>query len=155
MTEANTRAPRATKSRSTEERRKPWAPPSRLEAPPAPEGYVHRWIRTSIRNEEDTMNVHTRLREGWEPVRAEEYPDYSYPVIDEGKHAGIIGQGGLMLCRIPVETAQERSEYYGTRTREQMTAVDQDMMKEQHPSMPMHQSRQSRVSFGGRTSDSE
>jgi len=101
------------------------------------------------------MNVHTRLREGWEPVKAEEYPNYSYPVIDEGKNAGIIGQGGLMLCRIPAETAQERSEYYGLRTREQMNAVDQDMMKEQHPSMPMHQSRQSRVSFGGRSNDSE
>ena len=153
MTETN-RTPRAAKNRSTEERRKPWAPPSRLEAPEAPEGYVHRWIRTSMRNEEDTMNVHTKLREGWEPVRAEEYPDYNYPVIDEGKHAGIIGQGGLMLCRIPAETAQERSEYYGLRTREQMTAVDQDMMKEQHPSMPMHSDRQSRVSFGGRKSDS-
>jgi len=153
MTETN-RTPRAAKNRSTEERRKPWAPPSRLEAPEAPEGYVHRWIRTSMRNEEDTMNVHTKLREGWEPVRAEEYPDYNYPVIDEGRHAGVIGQGGLMLCRIPAETAQERSEYYGIRTREQMTAVDQDMMKEQHPSMPMHSDRQSRVSFGGRKSDS-
>lgn len=155
MTEANTRAPRATKNRSEEERRKPWAPPSRLEAPPAPEGFVHRWIRTSIRNEEDTMNVYTRLREGWEPVRAEEFPGYDYPVIDEGKHAGVIGQGGLMLCRIPAETAQERSEYYGIRTREQMTAVDQDMMKEQHPSMPMHSDRSSRVSFGGRKSDTK
>ena len=155
MTEAktNTRTPRAAKDRSTEERRKPWAPPSRLEAPPAPEGYVHRWIRTAIRGEDDKMNVHTRLREGWEPVRAEEYPGYEYPVIDEGKHAGVIGQGGLMLARIPAETAQERSEYYGNRTREQMTAVDQDMMKEQHPSMPMHSDRQSRVSFGGRKSD--
>lgn len=155
MSEQNTRTPRAAKTRSTEERRRPWAPPSRLEAPPAPEGYVHRWIRTSIRNDEDTMNVHSRLREGWEPVRAEEYPDYQYPVIDEGKHAGVIGQGGLMLCRIPEETAQERAAYYGNRTREQMTAVDQDMMKEQHPSMPMSANRQSRVSFGGRTSDSE
>ena len=154
MTETN-RTPRAAKNRSTEERRKPWAPPSRLEAPEAPEGYVHRWIRTSMRNEEDSMNVHTKLREGWEPVRAEEYPDYNYPVIDEGRHAGVIGQGGLMLCRIPAETARERSEYYGLRTREQMTAVDQDMMKEQHPSMPMHSDRQSRVSFGGRKSDSE
>jgi len=155
MNEQNTRKPRAATTRSTEERRKPWAPPSRLEAPNPPEGYVHRWIRTSIRNEDDSMNVHSRLREGWEPVRAEEYPEYQYPVIDEGKHAGVIGQGGLMLCRIPAETAQERAEYYGTRTREQMTAVDQDMMKEQHHSMPMSANRQSRVSFGGRTSDSE
>jgi len=105
-----------------------------------------------MRGEEDKTNVFTKLREGWEPVRADEYPDYQAPVIDDGKYAGVIGNGGLMLCRIPVETANERSEYYGLRTREQMQAVDQDLMKESHPSMPIHQSRQSRVSFGGRGS---
>ena len=152
MTEANTRAPRATKTRSTEERRKPWAPPSRLDAPPAPEGYVHRWIRTSMRNEEDTMNVHTKLREGWEPVRADEYPEMAgqFPTIDEGQHAGVIGVGGLMLARIPEETVEERTEYYREQTRKQMDAVDQNLMREQHPSMPIHTDRKSRVSFGGK-----
>ena len=149
------RTPRASATRDKETRRKPWAPPSRLDAPPAPDGYVHRWIRIAMRGEEDKTNVFTKLREGWEPVRADEYPEYQAPVIDEGKYAGVIGQGGLMLCRIPVETAQERSAYYGLRTREQMQAVDQDLMKDQHPSMPIHQSRQSRVSFGGRARDSE
>lgn len=151
MTE-NTRTPRATQTREKESRRKPWAPPSHLDAPPAPDGYVHRWIRIAMRGEEDKTNVFSKLREGWEPVRADEYPDYQAPVIDNGKYAGVIGQGGLMLCRLPVETARERSEYYGLRTREQMQAVDQDLMKEQHPSMPIHQNRQSRVSFGGRGS---
>ena len=149
------RKPRESVTREATTRRKPWAPPSHLEAPKPPAGYVHRWIRVAMRGEEDKMNVNSKLREGWEPVRADEYPDYEAPVIDDGRYAGVIGQGGLMLCRIPVETAQERSAYYGTRTREQMVAVDQDLMKEQHPSMPIHQSRQSRVSFGGRTSDSE
>ena len=151
----DTRTPRASATRETQTRRKPWAPPSHLDAPPAPEGYVHRWVRVAMRGEEDKMNVHNRLREGWEPVRADEYPDYQAPVIDDGRYAGVIGQGGLMLCRLPVETAQERSAYYGTRTREQMVAVDQDLMKEQHPSMPINQTRQSRVSFGGRARDSD
>jgi hypothetical protein len=151
----DTRTPRASATRETTTRRKPWAPPSHLDAPKAPEGFVHRWVRVAMRGEEDKMNVHNRLREGWEPVRADEYPDYQAPVIDEGRYAGVIGQGGLMLCRLPVETAHERSAYYGNRTREQMVAVDQDLMKEQHPSMPIHQSRQSRVSFGGRGRDSE
>jgi len=155
MTTDNKRTPRASETRETTARRKPWAPPSRLDAPPAPDGYVHRWIRVAMRGEDDKMNVHSKLREGWEPVRADEYPDYEAPVIDEGRFEGVIGNGGLMLCRIPIETAQERSAYYGNRTREQMQAVDQDLMKEQHPSMPIHQSRQSRVSFGGRRSDSE
>ena len=149
------RKPRESATRETETRRKPWAPPSRLAAPEAPAGYVHRWIRTAMRGEDDKMNVNTKLREGWEPVRKDEYPDYEAPTIDEGRFEGVIGQGGLMLCRIPVETAQERSAYYGTRTREQMAAVDQDLMKDQHPSMPISNNRQSRVSFGGSRRDSE
>jgi len=149
------RKPRASSTREKTERRKPWAPPNRLEAPDPPEGYVHRWIRLSMRGEEDKMNVNTKLREGWEPVRKDEYPDYEAPTIDEGRYEGVIGQGGLMLCRIPVETAQERSAYYGNRTREQMVAVDQDLMKDQHPSMPISNNRQSRVSFGGSRGDSK
>ena len=149
------RKSRESETRETQTRRKPWAPPSRLEAPEAPAGYVHRWIRVAMRGEEDKMNVNTKLREGWEPVRKDEYPDYEAPTIDEGRYEGVIGQGGLMLCRIPVETAQERSAYYGNRTREQMVAVDQDLMKAQHPSMPISNNRQSRVSFGGSRRDSE
>jgi hypothetical protein len=146
------RTPRTADTREKESRRKPWAPPSVLDAPAAPEGYKHRWVRASIRGEEDKGNVFNRLRQGYEPVRAEEHPDYQAPTIDDGKHAGVIGNGGLILTRVPVETAHERTEFYGNRTREQMTAVDQDLMKEQHPSMPINQQRQSRVSFGGRKS---
>ena len=141
---------RTSETRETESRRKPWAPPSVLDAPPPPEGYKHRWVRSAIRGEEDKGNVFNRLRQGYEPVRADEHPGYQAPTIEDGKHAGIIGNGGLILTRVPVETAHERTEYYGGRTREQMDAVDQDLMKEQHPSMPINQSRQSRVSFGGR-----
>lgn len=146
------RTPRTADTRATESRRKPWAPPSVLDAPAAPEGYKHRWVRASIRGEEDKGNVFNRLRQGYEPVRAEEHPEYQAPTIDDGKHAGVIGNGGLILTRVPVETAHERTEFYGNRTREQMAAVDQDLMKEQHPSMPINQQRQSRVSFGGRKS---
>ncbi len=148
------RKPRASETRESETRRKPWAPPSHLAAPDAPDGFVHRWIRVAMRGEEDKMNVNSKLREGWEPVRKDEYPNYEAPV-DEGRYEGVIGQGGLMLCRIPVETVDERTAYYGGRTREQMTAVDQDLMKEQHPSMPITNSRQSRVSFGGSRRDSD
>jgi hypothetical protein len=149
------RKARASETRETETRRKPWAPPSHLAAPDAPEGFVHRWIRLAMRGEEDKMNVNSKLREGWEPVRKDEYPHHEASTIDGGRYNGIIGQGGLMLCRIPLETVAERTEYYGGRTREQMTAVDQDLMKEQHPSMPISNNRQSRVSFGGSRRDSD
>lgn len=147
------RTPRESATREAISRRKPWAPPSLLDAPPAPEGYKHRWVRSSIRGEEDKGNVFNRLRQGYEPVRADEHPEYQAPTVEEGKHAGIIGNGGLILTRVPIETANERTAYYGGRTREQMDAVDQDLMKEQHPSMPINQQRQSRVSFGGRKAD--
>ena len=152
---ADTRTTRKSETRDKETRRKPWAPPNYLEAPDPPDGYVHRWIRVAMRGEEDKMNVNARLREGWEPVRKDEYPDYEAPTIDDGRYEGVIGQGGLMLCRIPEETANERAEYYGDRTREQMVAVDQDLMKDQHPSMPISNNRQSRVTFGGSRRDSE
>ena len=145
------RTPRETKSRANTQRRKPWAPPSKLEAPEAPAGYKHRWIRTSIRGEDDKTNVAARLREGYEPVRADEYPELAdrFPIIEDGKHAGVIGVGGLMLCRIPEETVDERTEYYREQTRNQMRAVDDNLLREQHPSMPMFNDRHSRVSFGG------
>lgn len=151
MADTIKRTSRDAESRAKTQRRKPWAPPSKLDAPAAPAGYKHRWIRTSLRGEEDKMNVNAKLREGWEPVRADEYPDEAgmYPTIDDGQHAGVIGVGGLMLARIPEETVQERTEHYREQTRQQMDAVDQNLMNEQHPSMPIHNERKSRVSFGG------
>ena len=143
------RTKREANTRANSTRRKPWSPPSRLEAPKPPEGYRQRWIRTNIRGEEDQMNVHAKLREGWDPVRADEYPDSDFSTITEGKHAGVIGQGGLILARIPEETALERNDYYRGRTRNQMTAVDENLMKESHPSMPIQKERQGRVTFGG------
>ena len=148
------RKPRNQNTREDNSRRKPWAPPSRLQAPDAPDGYVHRWIRTEVRGEDDKTNIYTRLQEGWEPVRSDEYPDMDVPTIEDGKYAGMIGTGGLMLARIPEETVHERAEYFGTRTRQQMQAVDSDLMKEQHPSMPITNDRQSRVNFGGSQGDS-
>ena len=149
MTDSKKRTPRETQTREKTARRKPWAPPSTLDAPPAPHGYVHRWVRTAIRGDDDQNNVYSRMREGWEPVRADEYPETEFPVIQDGKHAGVIGSGGLMLCRIPQETVDERTEYYRDQTRNQMKAVDENLMREQHPSMPITSDRQSRVTFGG------
>ena len=144
------RTPRKETTREAASRRKPWTPPNRLNAPEPPEGYKHRWIRISTRGEDDKVNVHTKMDEGWEPVRAEEYPSRDLPTIEDGKYAGVIGTGGLMLARMPLETVKERNEFYRGRTREQMTAVDSDLMREQHPSMPITNDRQTRVSFGGR-----
>lgn len=144
------KTPRSNDTRDKSARRRPWAPPSSLDAPPAPEGYVHRWIRASVMGFDDKKNLSARVREGFELVRADEYPDFEAPTIQDGRHAGVIGVGGLVLARFPVETRDERNAYYGKRTQDQLKAVDNDLMREQHPSMPISNERQSRVTFGGR-----
>ena len=144
------RTPRNTATRETESRRKPWTPPSSLDAPPPPEGYVHRWIRESVMGYDDNKNLSARLREGFELVRADEYPDFAAPTIQDGKHAGVIGVGGLILARFPLESKTERDRFYREKTADQMTAVDNDLMSEQHSSMPIHNDRQSRVTFGAK-----
>ena len=144
-------------SRSSSEtksvRNKPWTPPSSLDAPPAPKGYVHRWIRTEFMGQEDTGNVSKKLREGWEFVRAEEIKnnlgDHDYPVIRKGQYQGLIGVGGLVLARIPEEIVEQRKQYFKNITADQIKAVDNDILREQRPEMPINVNRQSRVTFGG------
>lgn len=149
------RTPRAETSRAKSSRPKAWKPPSSLDAPPAPEGYAHRWIRMEVNGQDDRKNLSARLREGFELVRAEEYPDWELPSINDGKHAGVIGVGGLVLARIPLELAAQRNAYYRRQTNEQLAAVDNDLMRESNPTMPITKpERQSRVTFGGnRSSD--
>ena len=140
---------RASQTRSKTERPKVWTPPSSLDAPPAPDGFRHRWIRAESLGFQDTKNVSARLREGFELVRADEYPDTQYPVITDGKYAGVIGVGGLLLARISEEIAKQRAAYIDSLSKGQDEAVEHDLMKEQHKSMPINVDRQSRVTFGG------
>ena len=140
---------RASSTRSKTERPKVWTPPSSLDAPPAPDGFRHRWIRAESLGFQDTKNVSARLREGFELVRADEYPGTQYPVITDGKYAGVIGVGGLLLARISEEIAKQRAAYIESLSKGQDEAVEHDLMKEQHKSMPINVDRQSRVTFGG------
>ena len=149
MENENKRTSRASQTREKETRKKVWTPPSSLDAPPAPSGFRHRWIRVESMGFQDTKNVAGRLRSGYELVRADQYPDSDYPVIEDGKYAGVIGVGGLVLARVPEEIAQARAEYYAKQGIEQDQAVNNDLLKEEHPSMPINIDRQTRVTFGG------
>ena len=140
---------RASQSRVKEERPKVWTPPSSLDAPPAPDGYRHRWIRAESMGFDDTKNMSGKIRSGWDLVRADEYPDTDYPSVTEGRYAGVIGVGGLVLARIPEELAKQREAYYQQITADRNEALENDVLKEQHPSMPINQERQTRVTFGG------
>ena len=131
-------------------RPKVWTPPSYLDTPNAPEGFSHRWVRVEILGFVDTKNVQGRLRSGYELVRADEYPEEDFPVVQDGKYAGVIGHGGLVLTRVPEEIARQRADYYMKQAQDQMTAIDNDLLKEQHKGMPIDIDRQSRTTFGGK-----
>jgi|TARA_R110000787_G_scaffold25529_6_gene71788 hypothetical protein len=145
------RASRANNTRDKKAMRKPWSPPSMLDAPPAPDGYKHRWIRDEVRGFSDTKNVSARIREGWELVRKDEHPDFEAPVVESGRYEGVFGVGGLLLARMPLETVAERTAYFNSKNSDQMEAVDSDMLRENaHSTMAIaHPDRQSRVTFGG------
>ena len=140
---------RASQTRAKTAKKTVWTPPSSLDAPPAPDGYHHRWIRAETMGFDDTKNMAGKLRSGYELVRADEYPETDYPTINDGKYKGVIGVGGLLLARISTELVKSREEYFNKLTKARDEAVDNDLMKEQHPGMPINQDRQTRVTFGG------
>ena len=148
--EKDNKTSRASQDRSKTERPKVWVPPSSLDAPPAPDGFRYRWIRAEVTGFQDTKNITGRIREGYELVRAEEVENASdYPVLEEGKYKGVIGVGGLLLAKVPIEIAKQRMEYMTGKHQERDQAVNNDLMKEQDQRMPINVERQSRVTFGG------
>ena len=148
--EKDKKTSRANDTRSKSERPKVWVPPSSLDAPPAPDGFRYRWIRAESVGFQDTKNIASRLREGYELVRAEEVENAAdYPVLDEGRYKGVIGVGGLLLAKVPIEIAKQRQEYMTRRHAERSEAVNNDLMRESDKRMPIDVDRQSRVTFGG------
>ena len=148
--EKDKKTSRANDTRSKSERPKVWVPPSSLDAPPAPDGFRYRWIRAESVGFQDTKNIASRMREGYELVRAEEVENAAdYPVLDEGRYKGVIGVGGLLLAKVPIEIAKQRQEYMTRRHAERSEAVNNDLMREQDKRMPINVDRQSRVTFGG------
>ena len=149
------RSNRESATREKQARKTDWKPPSTLDAPEAPIGYKHRWIRERVMDFDDKSNVFKRRREGNELVRADEYPDFDTPTIEEGKNAGVIGQGGLLLARIPEEVADSRNEYFRNKTSNQMSVYDQELASQPESSAGriLKPERKSQVRFGGKKSD--
>ena len=144
-----TKTSRAAETRTVTERPKEYKPPSSLDAPPAPDGFRHRWIRAESLGFNDTKNIHGRLRSGYELVRADEYDSEQYPVVLDGKYAGVIGVGGLLLARIPEELAQSRMDYQQRQTEGQDESVETDLLRDQDKRMPIKIDRNSKHTFGG------
>ena len=148
MTNKN-KTSRAAVTRSKTERPKEYKHPSSLDAPPAPDGFRHRWIRAESLGFNDTKNIHGRLRSGYELVRADEYDSDQYPVVLDGKYAGVIGVGGLLLARIPEELAQARMDYQARQTEGQDESIENDLLRDQDKRMPIKVDRNSKHTFGG------
>ena len=150
------RTSRSADTRAKEDRPKVWKMPSALELPEEAikaaesQGITYRWIREAILGQDDKTNVSKRFREGFVPVKPEELPGFhDLPTVDDGRHAGIIGVGGLILCKIDKDIADQRNDYFEQQTQNQMTAVENDLMREENPSMPISSKMSSKVTFGG------
>jgi len=145
------RTPREEYNRKTTERKKSWSPPNVLPDPEPEEGWVFRWIRTSMIGSPDNTNVSSKFREGWEVVKAETQPSLKI-LSDEGSRwgqEGAIEVGGLLLCKAPVEMVKDRREYYEKMADQQMSGIDSNYLRENDPRMPVLQpERQTRVTFG-------
>lgn len=139
---------RELETRDTGMRVQQWKPPELLPEPRPEAGYSYRWVRLSTRGESDAMNVSSRLREGWEPVKASEHPEVMIPQESNPRFEDAIIYGGLILCKTPTELVHQRDEYYRQRAQGQMSAVDHNLMRENDDRMPLFNQRKSEVKFG-------
>lgn len=142
------RAPREVTNRQQAERPKAWKPPELLPEPDKQAGYSYRWIRVAMMNAADPRNISSKIREGWEPVRIEEQPKFKMLVDPDGRYKDNIEIGGLLLCKIPTEMLEQRAAYYADQTQAQTDAVDNSLMRQSDPRMPLFNERKSSTSFG-------
>ena len=142
------RKPRSTETRVTTERPKQWAPAELLPEPDKQAGFAYRWIRVSMLNNADPRNLSAKLREGWEPVRAEEQPALQLLVDPNSRFKDNIEVGGLLLCKTPIEFVEQRNSHFQKLTDDQTAAVDNSLMRANDPRMPLFNDKKSSVSFG-------
>jgi hypothetical protein len=147
MMEQN-RKPRSTETRETTARPKQWAPAELLPEPDKQAGFAYRWIRVSTLNNADPRNLSSKMREGWEPVRAEEQPSLQLLVDPNGRFKDNIEIGGLLLCKTPMEFVEQRNAHYKQLTDSQTEAVDNSLMRANDPRMPLFNDKKSSTSFG-------
>lgn len=148
---AENRINRELETRDKNVRKRSWQRPETLPSPTPEDGYEYHWVRVSTQGQADATNVSSKLREGWEPVRAADHPEITMVTIENDRFADNVVIGGLMLCKAPTELVEERTEYYDTQTKSQMHSVDNNFMRENDPRMPLFNERKSKVTFGNGT----
>ena len=149
---AENRLTRELETRAVQERPKQWTQPELLPEPDKQAGFAYRWIRVSTLDSPDPCNLSAKLREGWEPVRAEEQPKFQLLVDPDSRFKDNIEIGGLLLCKTPTEFVGQRNKYYQDQTRAQTDAVDNNLMRQSDPRMPLFKESKTEVSRFGKGS---
>jgi hypothetical protein len=145
---ATNRKTRELENRVLTERPKQWMPPELLPEPDKEPGYKYRWIRVSLLNKADPRNISKAMREGYEPVKVEEQPKFKLLIDPDSRFNGNIEIGGLLLCKTPEEFVEQRAKYYDDLTKQQTEAVDNNLMRQSDPRMPIFKESKSSASFG-------
>ena len=145
---AEKRIDREVETREVSSRPMQWQQPELLPEPDKQAGFAYRWIRVATLNNADPRNLSAKLREGWEPVRVEEQPKFQLLVDPNSRFKDNIEIGGLLLCKTPVEFVQQRNDYYAKQSASQTEAVDNNLMRQSDPRMPIFNERKSTTSFG-------
>lgn len=148
---ADNRIPRESRTREKTARTTSWRPPELLPTPDPQNGYVFRWVRVSTNGASDPTNINSKLRQGWEPVKASDHKELAIFGSEDDRFPENVVVGGLILCKAPAELVKERSEYYRQQTNQQMESVDNGYMRENDPRMPVFKDRKSSVTFGNGT----
>ena len=139
---------RELETRDKTARKQAWTRPTVLPDPIPQDGYKFHWVRVSTMGQPDSTNVSSKLREGWEPVRAEDHPEIFSDAVTDVRFKDNVIVGGLMLCKAPIELVEQRTEYYDNLAQSQMRSVDNNLMRENDPRMPLFNDRKSKVTFG-------
>lgn len=147
LTQQN-RAERDQDSRDTTVRTRTWSPPTLLPDPKPQDGWEYRWIRIATQNQNDPMNLSSKLREGWEPVRAVDHPEIQVFIDPNGQFKDNIVIGGLLLCKTPSEMVEQRDNWFRKQAETQMQSVDNNFLRENDPRMPLFADKKSSISFG-------
>ena len=148
---AENRINRELETREKTIRKRAWQRPEVLPSPTPEEGYDFHWVRISTQGQVDATNVSSKLREGWEPVKAVDHPEITMVTVENERFADNVVIGGLMLCKAPKELVEERNDYYTSQTKSQMHSVDNNFMRENDPRMPLFNERKTKVTFGNGT----
>jgi len=145
---ADNRINREQTTRDKTARKKGWQRPEMLPSPNPEEGYKFHWVRVSTHGQVDATNVSSKLREGWEPVKAKDHPEITMVTVENERFKDNVVIGGLMLCKAPAELVKERNDYYAEQSKAQIQSVDNNLMRENDPRMPLFNDRTSKVTFG-------